>query len=929
MKKVLFFALVLLASHKGRSQSGQAQPPVYPASPTLTGSLTSTGSPSLTGPDKSPVLTGTPDSVFLFSYATPKDKGHSGLHFAWSTDKKTWNLIGNEYGYVKSDYGEWGSQKQMNSPYLFQDAAGQWRCVWSLNESLDQFACAASPDLIDWGRQRYPYLKQNQSFRQPVVHYNKTTREYLIAFISGDQYLRTTTKDFKVFTPAVSVPVSQYTDDRITVNLLAGSLRGNVAKVPRQVVERLDQFSQEKQHKADQAREESPKNDSTRFAGIKSLTATVTLKPESRKPISSSLIGVFFEDINYAADGGLYAELLQNRDFEYTPGDRKYHDSTWNSKYSWTAKGLGFTIDSAAPLHPNNPHYAVLDATSSKGALINSGYDGIPLKKGDEYAFSVFARNPNEKSTGLLVKLVAQDGSILAQAALNIDAQQWQKYPVTLTAAADASNASLELQMSTGGRLMLDMVSLFPKKTFKGRSNGMRADLAEAIAAIHPRFIRFPGGCVTHGDGLDNIYRWKNTVGPIEARKPQPNIWRYHQSVGLGFFEYFQYCEDIGAEPLPVIAAGVPCQNSSLTAKGGGQQGGIPMSEMGQYVQDILDLVEWANGPATSKWGKLRAESGHPAPFHLKYIGIGNEDLISDIFEERFTMIYKAIRQKHPEITVIGTVGPFYTGTDYEQGWDLAGRLKVPMVDEHYYESPGWFINNQDFYDHYDRTKPKVYLGEYASWGNTLFNALSEALYLTSLERNGDVVQMASYAPLLAREKHTQWNPDLIYFSNTEVRPTVNYEVQKLFGNNAGNEYLPTTIQLSVPSTDHSPTSPTGQSSVPSTEQFSAPSKGQVTAPSTSPGGDQAVRKRLGVSVVRDTTNDVIIIKLVNLLPIPTTVKLDLGDLTKGRQAERSVLHGLPDDKAAPVTVTATLPADQVLNETLPPYSLTVWKIHR
>lgn len=866
MKKVLFFAIALLASRQGRTQSEQ------------------------------PASSNSPDSVFLFSYATLADKGHSGLHFAWSADKSTWNPIGDAYGYIRSDYGEWGSQKQMNSPCLFQTPTGEWQCIWSLNGSVNQFAHAASPDLIKWGRQSYPYLEKGQTFRQPVVHYDRNKKEYAFTFISGDQYLKTTTKDFKTYSPPIPIPQTQYKDDRTTISLPAGgAVPGNITKVPRQSITNLEQFAKEKQQKANQVKEISPKNDSIRFAGIQSLTATITLKPMGRKPISDRLIGVFFEDINYAADGGLYAELVENRDFEYTPGDRKYHDTTWNNKHSWTAKDLNFTIDSTTPLHPNNPHYAVLDATTPGGALINSGFDGIPLKKGEEYEFSVFARNDNGKSTDLLVKLVAQDGSILAQATIQTHAEQWQKYTAQLTAAADAANAQLEI--SPAGRVMVDMVSLFPKKTFKGRSNGMRADLAEAIAAIHPRFIRFPGGCVSHGDGLDNIYRWKNTVGPIEARKPQPNIWRYHQSAGLGFYEYFQYCEDIGAEPLPVIAAGVPCQNSSLTAKGGGQQGGIPMSEMDQYTQDILDLVEWANGPVTSKWGKLRAESGHPAPFNLKYIGIGNEDLITDIFEERFTMIYKAVRQKYPDITVIGTVGPFYEGTDYEQGWALASRLKVPMVDEHYYESPGWFIENQDFYDHYDRQKPKVYLGEYASWGNTLFNALSEALYLTNLERNGDVVQMASYAPLLAREKHTQWNPDMIYFNNSEVRPTVNYEVQKLFGNNAGNEYLPSTIQLAV-----SP-SPRG------------------------PANDQAMRKRLGVSIVRDTTNDAVIVKMVNLLPVPATIILDLGDLANGRQAEKSVLQGHPDDKIVPVTVTTAIPATNVLDETLSPYSLTVWKI--
>jgi len=327
-----------------------------------------------------------------------------------------------------------------------------------------------------------------------------------------------------------------------------------------------------------------------------------------------------------------------------------------------------------------------------------------------------------------------------------------------------------------------------------------------------------------------------------------------------------------------------------LGANGYGQQGGIPMNEMDQYVQDILDLVEWANGPVTSKWGKLRAEAGHPAPFNLKYIGIGNEDLITDIFEERFTLIYKALKQKHPEITVIGTVGPFHDGSDYEQGWALASQLKVPMVDEHYYESPGWFINNQNFYDKYDRNKPKVYLGEYASWGNTLFNALAEALYLTNIERNGDVVHMASYAPLLAREKHTQWNPDLIYFNNTEVKPTVNYEVQKLFGNNAGTEYLPSLLTLSKE--------------------------------------EEGARKRLGISIVRDTTDGSVIVKFVNLLPIPTTLKLDLGKLAPGGKAERSVLNGKPNDRQNPVTVT-TAAIGNVLEDTLLPYSFTVWKIHK
>lgn len=838
-----------------------------------------------------PALANEPDSVYLFSYATSKDGGRSGLHFAWSTDAKNWTPVGNEYGYVRCDYGQWGSQKQMNSPYLFIDAQGTWRCIWSLNSTLNQFAHTSSANLITWGRQGYPYLTQNQTFQNPVVQYDKSRQQYIITYVSGNQHYRITTKDFKTFDAAVPIPASEYKDDRITVNLPSGAVSGNMRKVAWPVIDQLIQVWHLSQYKGNQARENAL-TDSVRFSNLKPLTATITLKPENHKPISDLLIGVFFEDINYAADGGLYAELIQNRDFEYTTADKKDRDTSWNSSYPWavTDPRLGFTIDSTAPVHPNNPHYAVLNASGTSSSLINLGYVGIPLKKGEEYEFSMFAKSPDGKSKDLRVQLVEHGSKVLAEGTLKISSSNWKKYSAKLIATADATTGWLELQPKTTGRLQLDMVSLFPKKTFKNRKNGMRADLAETIAAIRPRFIRFPGGCVSHGDGLDNIYRWKNTIGPLEARKPQPNLWGYHQSAGIGYFEYFQYCEDIGAAPLPVIAAGVPCQNSRIDANGGGQQGGIPMREMDAFVQDILDLVEWANGPVTSKWGKLRAEAGHPAPFNLKYIGIGNEDLITDIFEERFAMIYKALQQKHPEITVIGTVGPFHDGTDYEQGWELASKLKVPMVDEHYYESPGWFINNQHYYDNYDRSKPKVYLGEYASRGNTLYNALAEALYLTNVERNADVVHMTSYAPLLAKEKYTQWNPDLIYFNNTEVKPTVNYEVQKLFGNNSGNEYIPVAVKLSS--------------------------------------NDEAVNKRFGISVVNDTTSGNIYVKAVNMLPVSTSFKLDLGVLPIGSKWEKSVLQGSPGDKVVGLK-TSEMAVSKELSDVLPAYSFIVYKIHK
>jgi alpha-L-arabinofuranosidase len=341
------------------------------------------------------------------------------------------------------------------------------------------------------------------------------------------------------------------------------------------------------------------------------------------------------------------------------------------------------------------------------------------------------------------------------------------------------------------------------------------------------------------------------------------------------------------------LAAGVPCQNSATC--GHGQQGGIPMSEMDEYIKEMLDLVEWANGDKSTKWGKVRAEAGHPEPFNLKYIGIGNEDLITDVFEERFTMIYNAVREKHPEITVIGTVGPFYTGTDYTEGWELAAKLKIPMVDEHYYQPPGWFIHNQDFYDRYDRSKSKVYLGEYAAHlpgrPNNMETALSEALYLISVERNADVVSMTSYAPLLAKEGFTQWNPDLIYFNNTEVKPTTGYYIQKLFGQNAGDNYIPVLINLSSQNED--------------------------------------VKKRFAVSVVRDSKTNDIILKMVNLLPVPVELKTDLSELNVAeKEAKVSVLSGNPaDDKVLPME--SKIHVSNELKYSLPAYSFSVIRINK
>ena len=523
---------------------------------------------------------------------------------------------------------------------------------------------------------------------------------------------------------------------------------------------------------------------------------TVTVQADQQKAISPDLFGIFFEDINYAADGGLYAELVQNRSFEYTAADH----AGWNSLTAWglVTRGDGkgsVAVGTAEPLNSNNPHYAVVTvAQGGDGVgLMNSGFDGIPLKAGDKYDVSFFARQTAGQPLPLAIRLESKDGTLYGVAIFSGLTKDWIKYTATIQAGADDADARLVILTAGTGIFCLDTVSLFPQKTFHDHPNGLRADLAQAIGDLHPKFVRFPGGCLTHGYGLGNIYRWKNTIGPIEQRKEQFNIWHYHQSVGLGFFEYFQFCEDIGAKPLPVLAAGVCCQSSP------GGQHGIPLAQMPQYVQDILDLVEYANGPTNSIWGAQRVAAGHPASFHLEYLGVGNEDAQTPEFGIRFKMIYDAVKAKYPDITVVGTVGPAPSGNDFNEGWKFADALGVDIVDEHYYQKPEWFLSNLHRYDGYDRAATKVYVGEYASQGNALFNALAEAAYMTALERNGDVVRMASYAPLLGKERHMQWQPNLIYFDNTKVSPSVNYYVQQLFSQNQGDVYLPVAVSSGLP----------------------------------------------------------------------------------------------------------------------------------
>ena len=804
-----------------------------------------------------------PDSVYLFSYCTTQDDGKSGLKFAWSADGEQWFHIGGGWAFVKSDFGPWGSFKAMFNPHLQQKADGSWVCTWELTPEGDAMAKVTSPDLLQWKSQQY--------------------------FMSADR--------------AKYVETGCLPTQKKEVRLDGEQQQGWVQKVAYRQVQDMIRFAEHKMFRAKQ-NEERTENDAVRFAGLGPVEVSVKVDGNKAKPISEHLVGIFFEDINYAADGGLYAELVQNRDFEYSAKDFP-RVKNWDAKYAWSVRNgrADFSIAELHPIHPNNPHYAVLDVQQPGASLVNGGFDGMAVKQGEKYDFSFFGKMLVGKGGKVKVALVSKEGREIAQTTVNVGGTAWKKRQAVMTVSQDEAEATLQLTPLVGGTYAFDMVSLFPQNTFKGRKNGLRADLAQTLADMKPRFVRFPGGCVAHGDGLDNMYDWKGSVGPLEARKPLANIWRYHQTRGLGYFEYFQFCEDIGAEPVPIVPAGVPCQNSGhgayhthnlITEKG--QQGGIPMEHMDAYIQDVLDLIEYANGDARkTKWGRVRAEAGHPKPFNLKYIGIGNEDMITEVFVERFTLIYRAVKEKHPEVTVIGTVGPFYEGTDYEEGWALADKLGIPMVDEHYYNPPGWFINNQDFYDRYDRSKSKVYLGEYAAHlpdrSNNIETALAEALYLTSVERNADVVTMTSYAPLLAKEGHTQWNPDLIYFNNTEVKPTVGYYTQLMYGQNTGTEYLPSEVKVNI--------------------------------------RRESVRKRIGVSVVRDAHTGDMIVKLVNLLPVAARMEVELPSLEGMKKtAVKTVLAGDPKDKNARSVESAMEVSEKFAHE-LPAYSFTVIRIQK
>jgi alpha-L-arabinofuranosidase len=521
-------------------------------------------------------------------------------------------------------------------------------------------------------------------------------------------------------------------------------------------------------------------------AGADATDYSITVDPAARgAKIARTMYGVFFEDINRAADGGLYAELVQNRSFEYSADD----NTSYTPLTAWTVGGSAEVVDDSGRLNDRNRAYLSLDAGS---AVTNAGYDtGIAVEEGERYDFSVWARAADGAT--LTVSLQDPDGTLAAARQVAVRGG-WARYKASFT--ATRTSAAGRLTVASSAPAALDMVSLFPRDTYRHESNGLREDLAEKIAALHPGFVRFPGGCLVNTGSMRDYseasgwqrkrsYQWKDTIGPVETRATNANFWGYNQSYGLGYYEYFRFAEDVGAMPLPVVPALVT---------GCGQNKAVDDDALLQrHIQDTLDLIEFANGPVTSTWGRKRAEMGHPKPFHLTHIEVGNEENLPTEFFARFERFRAAVEAKYPSMTVISNSGPDDAGSTFDTAWQLNRDAAVDMVDEHYYNSTRWFLQNNDRYDGYDRTGPEVFLGEYASQGNTFKNGLAEAAFMTGLERNADVVRLASYAPLLADEDHVQWRPDLIWFNNHASWNSANYEVQKLFMNNTGSRVVPST----------------------------------------------------------------------------------------------------------------------------------------
>lgn len=514
---------------------------------------------------------------------------------------------------------------------------------------------------------------------------------------------------------------------------------------------------------------------------------------EAGKPtatVQPTMWGIFFEDINFAADGGLYSELIKNRSFEFL-----HPMMGWKT----TGKEGSVLIENRYQTHPENPRFATIRVNGSFG-LVNEGFRGMGVRQGEQYDFSMLARQADGAPMRVSVYLVNEKNEKIGGATLNKIGYDWKNHRVTFICSQTVEKAKLEILFDGNGVIQADMISLFPQQTWKDRPGGLRKDLVQKLADLKPGFVRFPGGCIVEGKDLANRYQWKTTVGDLQQRKVIMNRWNvefahrnapdYFQSFGLGFYEYFQLAEDLGAAPLPILNCGMACQFNSSEV--------VPLDELDPYIQDALDLIEFANGGENTKWGKLRAEMGHPAPFGLKYLGIGNEQWDRQYFE-RYQQFEKILKEKHPEILLISGTGPYSDGKMFDDAWAALRKTKADLVDEHYYKQPDWFLRNAKRYDTYDREGAKIFAGEYAAHDkeqpaaesrNSWFSALAEACFMTGLERNADIVHMASYAPLLAHVEAWQWRPDLIWFNNLTSICTPNYYVQQLFSNNAGKQVV-------------------------------------------------------------------------------------------------------------------------------------------
>ena len=519
--------------------------------------------------------------------------------------------------------------------------------------------------------------------------------------------------------------------------------------------------------------------------------------------ISSSMFGIFFEDINFGADGGLYPELVKNRSFEF-----QEPLTGWHEILNFSGKGLErpkgeLLVREDGPLNQSNPHYLKVRVYEPGYGFYNTGFRGIGMESGAEYRFSAYVRSGGPKT--LRFTITDASGHELGGGKIEAFDGNWKRYETVIRATATEAHARLNFFVDEPGTIDLDMVSLFPVDTWKHRPNGLRKDLVQLLADMHPGFLRFPGGCIVEGRQLATRYRWKTTVGDVAERRTLINRWNdefdfrpapdYFQSFGLGFYEYFQLAEDIGAQPLPIVNCGMACQfNSSETAA---------LDQLDEYVRDALDLIEFANGPATSPWGKIRAQMGHPEPFHLTMMGVGNEQW-GTRYVDRYKVFAEALKAKHPEIKLVVAAGPAPAGEPFDSMWATWRTLKADIVDEHYYMAPEWFLANTGRYDHYDRSGPKVFAGEYAAQTAAITSAdnrnnwkaaVAEAAFMTGLERNGDVVQMASYAPLMAHGEAWQWKPDAIWFDNLRSYGTPNYYVQSVYANNVGTRIVPVTPQ--------------------------------------------------------------------------------------------------------------------------------------